>query len=74
MSPLRAYRCEAGHEFEVMESMGAEPRDACGQRQSYLDVSSMGYYCTRPVTRLIQPTQPPIVKGGMPTHHKGRGV
>ncbi len=31
MTPLRAYRCSAGHEFEVVESMDGPQQTRCAQ-------------------------------------------
>jgi len=61
MSPLRAYRCEDGHEVDVLESMDGPRLTSCPT-------------CGKPVEPVIQSTQRPIVKGGTRLHHGTKGV
>ena len=71
MSPLRNYRCEAGHEFEIYESMDGPKQTRCPRTAVGDDDSSV---CGKPVERLIALPQRAIVKGGTRNHHGMRGV
>lgn len=53
--PFYDYRCEKGHEYEVIEKMD-EPHDACPD-------------CGRPTERLLSASNV-RVPGGTPIHHK----
>lgn len=69
MSPIRAYRCEAGHEFEQYEHMDDPPVTECVVGpDEYNRVTSV---CVAPVHRILAPTNA-HVKGGTPRYHKGK--
>lgn len=70
MSPLRAYRCSAGHDVEVYERMSDDPLAACPETVSR-DGDPLAT-CGEPVEPQIQRTQRPIVKSGTKTFHGRR--
>lgn len=67
--PLRTYRCEAGHEFDVIESMDGPKQTICPEPAEGDDGSSI---CGLEVEQIIALQQRPIVKGGTKVFHPGR--
>ena len=69
MSPIRAYRCEAGHEFTQYEHMDAPPLKHCHEQTG--ERGAHPVICMRPAERVLSPAIA-HVKGGTPRFHKGR--
>lgn len=72
--PLRAYRCGAGHEFELVERMSDPPLPCCPEIVPEDMDGETVVMCGADVERLIMATQRPIVRDGTPNHHGPVGV
>lgn len=67
MSPVRAYRCSAGHEFEVREGMEDEPVKGCPKAWSITE--DVHEECGAPCERIISKPARAQVRSGTPTFH-----